>query len=99
MHCAGVHTNDSLQTVARTTGTGTSIDSNGDGDGDGGGANSMLRTMQVNVVAPAVLTSALLPSMVHGSSVVYIGSTLSEIGVAGRLSYVASKHAVIGLTR
>ncbi|MEZ4453673.1 MAG: SDR family oxidoreductase [Nannocystaceae bacterium] len=56
-------------------------------------------TMRLNVQTPAELGAGLLPVMAPGSSIVFIGSTLSEQGVAGRLSYVASKHAVVGLLR
>lgn len=83
VHCAGVHASDSLQSV------GTSAES----------LREMMRTLQVNVAAPALLSSVLLPVMGEGSSVVYVSSTLGEIGVAGRLSYTASKHAVVGLMR
>lgn len=59
----------------------------------------MEASLHVNVVAPALLTSLLLPHAGPGSSVIYIGSTLSEMAVAGRCSYVTSKHAVVGLMR
>jgi NAD(P)-dependent dehydrogenase (short-subunit alcohol dehydrogenase family) len=89
VHCAGVHPADSLSSLAAA---------GGGGEEEG----SMLHALRVNVVAPALLSSALLPCLQRhgpGSSVVYVGSTLSEIGVAGRLSYTASKHAVVGLMR
>lgn len=57
------------------------------------------RTLRLNVQTPAELGAGVLPAMAAGSSIVFIGSTLSEQGVAGRLSYVASKHAVVGLLR
>jgi 3-oxoacyl-[acyl-carrier protein] reductase len=60
---------------------------------------TMNSTFNVNVTSAAVLTSYLLPKMSRGSSVIYIGSTLSEKAVKNRLSYVASKHAIIGLMR
>ena len=84
VHCAGVHPGDSIQSLIHE-----------------GGAEEMARTLRVNVLAPALITSALCPVMEagSGSSVVYVGSTLSEIGVPGRLSYVASKHALVGLMR
>lgn len=62
-------------------------------------ARACERAMRVNVVSPAELTAGLLPRMAAGSSVIFIGSTLSEKGVPGRLSYVASKHALVGLLR
>uniref|UniRef100_A0A7S4HBG1 Uncharacterized protein n=2 Tax=Guillardia theta TaxID=55529 RepID=A0A7S4HBG1_GUITH len=37
--------------------------------------------------------------MKEGSSVILIGSTLSEKAVAGRCSYITSKHATVGLMR
>lgn len=57
------------------------------------------RSMRVNVVTPAELTAGLLPAMPPGSSIIFIGSTLSEKGVPGRLSYCASKHGLVGLLR
>jgi len=51
------------------------------------------------VIAPALLNKLLLPSMKQGSSVIYIGSTLSEKAVAGCCSYITSKHAVVGLMK
>lgn len=57
------------------------------------------RVFEINVVAPARLTHLLLPKMRAGSSVIYVGSTLSEMAVPGSLAYVTSKHALIGLMR
>lgn len=57
------------------------------------------RAMRLNVTAPALLTSRLISSMGEGSSIIYVGSTLSEQAVAGMTSYVASKHALVGLMR
>ncbi len=57
------------------------------------------RVLEVNVVAPALLSSLLLPEMRPGSSIIYIGSTLSEIGVPNSCAYVTSKHALLGLMR
>jgi len=57
------------------------------------------RTMRLNVTAPALLSSLLIPSMAAGSSILYVGSTLSEQAIAGRASYVTSKHAIVGLMR
>ena len=37
--------------------------------------------------------------MPSGSSIIYLGSTLSEKAVPGTASYVTSKHAVVGLMR
>lgn len=57
------------------------------------------RELALNVLAPAALNRALLPSMPRGSSIIYLGSTLSEKAVAGLFSYVTTKHAVIGMMR
>lgn len=57
------------------------------------------RTLRLNVTTPAELNARLIPRMGRGSSIVFIASTLSEKGVPGRLSYVTSKHAVLGLMR
>lgn len=57
------------------------------------------RVLELNVVAPARLSHLLLPRMCAGSSIIYIGSTLSEIAVPNSCAYVTSKHALIGLMR
>jgi 3-oxoacyl-[acyl-carrier protein] reductase len=57
------------------------------------------RTLRLNVVTPAEIDAGLLPLMAPGSSIVFIASTLSDKAVPGRLSYVTSKHAVLGLMR
>eukprot|EP01080_Neovahlkampfia_damariscottae_P001313 gene1313-11396_t len=62
-------------------------------------AMTMNSTMNINVTSAAIITSKLLPKMTKGSSVIYIGSTLSEKAVPNQLSYVTAKHAVIGLMR
>lgn len=55
--------------------------------------------LNVNLVAPMTLNKIFLPYMKTGSSIIYIGSTLSEQAVPNRASYVISKHAVIGMMR
>lgn len=55
--------------------------------------------LQTNVIAANTLNRALLPELPAGSSVLYIGSTLSEKAVPGSFSYVISKHAVVGMMR
>jgi NAD(P)-dependent dehydrogenase (short-subunit alcohol dehydrogenase family) len=57
------------------------------------------RVLEINVVAPALLGSLLLPELRAGSSIIYVGSTLGEIGVPNSCAYVTSKHALIGLMR
>lgn len=60
---------------------------------------SFQQVLQLNVVAPHIINQALIPLMQPGSSVIYIGSTLSEKAVANTYSYVTSKHALIGMMR
>ncbi len=55
--------------------------------------------LETNVVAINSVNQALIPLMPEGSSVIYIGSTLSEKAVAGSFSYVTSKHAQLGMMR
>lgn len=57
------------------------------------------QAMDINVAAPAVLNAALLPHMTEGSSILFVGSTLSEKAVPGSQSYVTTKHAGLGLMR
>ncbi len=62
-------------------------------------ADQMREVFEVNLVAPAILNRSLLPFMKAGSSIIYIGSTLSEKAVPHMASYVTSKHAMVGLMR
>ena len=55
--------------------------------------------ININVIAPQILNAALLPKMNAGSSIVYVGSTLSEKAVPNSFSYVVTKHAMIGMMR
>ena len=57
------------------------------------------RVLAVNVVGINAINRSLLPQMPRGSSVLYVGSTLSEKAVAGAFSYVVSKHAQLGMMR
>ena len=60
---------------------------------------SLTLALRLNTVIPAILTQALMPYFPAHSSIIYIGSTLSEKAVPGVLSYVTSKHAIAGLMR
>ena len=62
-------------------------------------AENFAKVMQVNVIAPSQLNQILLPIMLMGSAIVYVGSTLSEKAVANSCSYTTSKHAMVGLMR
>ena len=60
---------------------------------------AIMRVLTVNVLAVNVLNRLLTPHMATGSSVIFVGSTLSEKAVAGAYSYVVSKHAQLGQMR
>jgi NAD(P)-dependent dehydrogenase (short-subunit alcohol dehydrogenase family) len=55
--------------------------------------------LAVNVTGLNALNRRLLPKLPRSSSVIYVGSTLSEKAVAGAFSYVVSKHAQLGMMR
>lgn len=55
--------------------------------------------LEVNLVAPLILNRLIVPYMKAGSSIVYMGSTLSEKAVANSAPYVISKHASVGMMR
>jgi 3-oxoacyl-[acyl-carrier protein] reductase len=61
--------------------------------------SNLERVMQINVVAINALNRHLLPLLPTSSSLLFIGSTLSEKAVAGAFSYVVSKHAQLGMMR
>ena len=61
--------------------------------------DSLRAVLETNIVAVNRLTRALLPGMGPGSSVLYVGSTLSEKAVPNTFSYVLSKHAQLGMMR
>lgn len=62
-------------------------------------SNQLGNVLDTNVVAINSINQHLLPAMPQGSSVIYIGSTLSEKAVPGSFSYVVSKHAQLGMMR
>ena len=62
-------------------------------------ARELLAVLSANLAAPQALNKALVPAMKPGSSILYIGSTLAEKAVAGAASYIASKHAMVGLVK
>ena len=62
-------------------------------------SDSLRQVMETNVVAVNSLNQRLLPLLPRTSSVLYVGSTLSEKAVPGSFSYVVSKHAQLGMMR
>lgn len=70
------------------------------GDSATDASSAALRELlEINVVAPNTLNGFVIPHMAPGSAILYVGSTLSEKGVAGTFSYVTAKHAVAGMMR
>jgi NAD(P)-dependent dehydrogenase (short-subunit alcohol dehydrogenase family) len=59
------------------------------------------RMMKVNVYGPMCLSRAAIPHMLKrgGGSIVNIGSAASYSGAPAGAAYVASKHAIAGLTQ
>ncbi len=62
-------------------------------------AETLNHSLAINVVAPLLLNQMLLPHMPAGSSIIYLGSTLSEKAVSNTASYTIAKHAVVGMMR
>ena len=62
-------------------------------------AESFKAIININIIATQILNQAILPKMAEGSSIIYIGSTLSEKAVANSYSYVSTKHAIVGMMR
>ena len=62
-------------------------------------AGDFRTTLELAVVAPSILNRLVLPHQSAGSSIIYVGSTLSQRASKGLAAYVASKHAVVGLMR
>ncbi|MFV8820069.1 SDR family oxidoreductase [Haliea sp. E17] len=62
-------------------------------------SDSLRAVLETNIVAINSLNQGLLPQMGSGSSIIYVGSTLSEKAVPGSFTYVISKHAQAGMMR
>ena len=62
-------------------------------------AENLREVLEMNVVAPQIINRMAIPALKPGSSILFIGSTLSEIGVPNMASYVTSKHALAGLMK
>lgn len=57
------------------------------------------RFLDINITAPWLLIKGLAPLLADQASIVNVGSVASVTGFTNRASYVASKHALLGLTR
>ncbi len=63
-------------------------------------AQAIMHTLfQINICAAVALNQLVLPFAPRGSSILYVGSTLSEQGSSGAATYITLKHAVVGLMR
>jgi NAD(P)-dependent dehydrogenase (short-subunit alcohol dehydrogenase family) len=62
-------------------------------------SDSLRRVLETNVVAINSLNKHLLHRLPRSSSIMYVGSTLSEKAVPNSFSYVLSKHAQLGMMR
>ncbi|RYV03263.1 short-chain dehydrogenase [Shewanella sp. OPT22] len=56
-------------------------------------------SLAINIISPSILSQVLVPIMPAGSSIIYLGSTLSEKAVSNAFSYTTAKHGVIGMMR
>jgi 3-hydroxybutyrate dehydrogenase len=57
------------------------------------------RVIDVNLVGQWLLAQRVVDHMPNGGKVIFVGSVLARMGVPGSAAYVASKHALQGLTR
>ena len=62
-------------------------------------SNNLRDILETNIVAANSINQRLLGHLPPTSSVLYMGSTLSQKAVAGSFSYVISKHALMGMMR
>lgn len=62
-------------------------------------SEALREVLETNLVAVNTLNQHLVTKLPKSSSILYIGSTLSEKAVAGSFSYVISKHALLGMMR
>lgn len=61
--------------------------------------DNLREVIEVNLVGPSILNKITIPFMKKRSSILYVGSTLSEKAVPHMSSYVMTKHGMIGLMR
>jgi 3-oxoacyl-[acyl-carrier protein] reductase len=61
--------------------------------------DTLTNALNVSIVSSSILNRILIPHMAENSSIIYIGSTLSEKAVPNAATYVITKHAVVGMMR
>lgn len=61
--------------------------------------HALEKTLRINLLAPNLINQHIIPLMKPASSIIYIGSTLSEKAVPNAASYVIGKHALVGMMR
>jgi len=57
------------------------------------------QSCEIDCIAPTILNRLIIPKMEKGSSIIYIGSTLSEKAVPNNAPYIINKHAIVGMMR
>ena len=57
------------------------------------------RQFAVNVTGPFLVSQVMLPLMQNGGRIINIASAAGKMGAALAAGYIASKHAVVGLTK
>lgn len=62
-------------------------------------SNAFRRIIEINVIGTSLVTSCALDKMQSGSSIINTASIWGRVGEARFGAYVASKHAIIGLTK
>lgn len=61
--------------------------------------DDLRKSLEVNIISAQKINQMVIPLMKPGSSILYIGSTLSEKAVPGSASYIISKHGLVGLMK
>lgn len=62
-------------------------------------ADNFRKILELNVISPTILNKICFDFFDKNSSIIYIGSTLSEKAVKNTFSYVTSKHALVGIMK
>lgn len=68
-------------------------------DGSDAATDAFARIIAINVTGTALVTAAALPRMSAGGAIVNTASIWGRVAEPGFGAYVASKHAIIGLTK